>query len=239
MCLFLYEFYFISLYICLYAITHSFDYSSFIVNDESSNCEKPNSVLCCFFTFYFTRFISSFSKLFCLFRVLCNSRCILRLVFLLPLPPNIVGIYKVQLNVQIALISFVTLSLSFVKHDWCFIFFLSLLPSNKFYIANYSFLLPFWLFPNALFFHVFFFQWNCFTVFLLRFTYKFTFLVYRNVTDFSVLILHPTRLLKIFISCNSFLFYLYGFLYKWSCHLRTEIILLLLNAYYFLFLLLL
>ena len=117
LCLFLYEFYFISLYICLYAITHSFDYSSFVVNDESSNCEKTNSVLCCFFTFYFPRFISSFSKLFCLFRVLCNSRCILSLVILLPLPPNIVGIYKVQLNVQIALISFVILSLSFMKHD--------------------------------------------------------------------------------------------------------------------------
>ena len=53
--------------------------------------------------------------------------------------------------------------------------------------------------------------------------------MYRNETNFCILILYPTTLLNLFISCNTFLADYLGFsIYKISCHLQSKTITLLL-----------
>ena len=52
--------------------------------------------------------------------------------------------------------------------------------------------------------------------------------MYRNETNFCILILYPATSLNLFISCNTFLADYLGFsIYKISCHLQSKTITLL------------
>ena len=65
----------------------------------------------------------------------------------------------------------------------------------------------------------------------------FSLLVYRNVSDFCVLILYPESILNSLMHSSNFLILYLGFLYTVSCHLQTVRALLFsdLDSFYFFF----
>ena len=149
------------------------------------------------------------------FRIICSS--------------SVKSLIGIALNLQIALGSMgilTILTLPIHKHGLSFHFFVS--SSVSFIsVLQFSEYRPFTSLVKFIPRYFILFDVILNRIVLLLFLFDSSLLVYRNATDFCILILYPATLLN----SNSFLvetWRLQGFLYKVSCHLQTVTALLLL-----------